>query len=315
MPQIDFDAKHKRTSSDTLDFDRLKLKKDERARIVILEPATFAYCHTLKAPKIVNGKATKVEKKTRRGDVYMDFDMDFIGRPLCLGDPGILNDKGVDAANCPVCKRSTETDEVNPPERRFAANVIRYTMNREGKLVQPFSCTCVVWSFTEGIYNRLADIAAEHGSPIGRDLLLGPCTDEGFQKYEIQAGAQSLWQASDDIKRTVQATFDANKVEDLERACGRKAETRWLVKDLDNIAERWRIARGEKDGTEAVMTAGLDEGLNDLLGTTPKQDPVDVAGLLDNPTAAHNPPKPAPAVDQKSDNKPFDFTSIMDGLG
>jgi hypothetical protein len=82
-------------------------------------------------------------------------------------------------------------------------NVIRYALRANGSLVQPFSCQCVVWSFTEGTYNRLVDIAQEHGSLVGRDLVLGPCTDEGFQKFEIRAGAQSLWQSSDTVKNTV----------------------------------------------------------------------------------------------------------------
>ncbi len=309
MPTIDFDPKFKKTSSEALEFDRLKLKKDEKARIALLEPATFAYVHTLRAPKISNGRAVKVEKKTRRGDTYVDYDMDFVGRPLCLGDFGILSDKGVDPDNCPACKRSTASDEITPPDRRFAMNVIRYAMRANGQLVQPFACSCVVWSFTEGIYNRLVDIAQENGSLVNRDFLLGPCTDEGFQKYEIQIGAQALWQQSEQLKKLVQDTFDQNRVADLERACGRKAEARWMLKDIDSIAERWRIARGDHDGTEAAGS-NLTDGLNDLLGDRQdtNKEPVDVAGLLGNDTTAPQEPKVTKTGEE------FDFDSILGGL-
>ncbi len=328
MPEIDFDPKHKRASNEVLEFDRLKLKKDERARIVLLEKPTFAWVHTLRAPKIVDGVAVKIEKKTRKGDTYRDYDMDFVGRPLCLGDYGILADKGVDADNCPACKRSVETDEVNPPERRFAMNVIRYAMTRDGKLITPFSCQAVVWSFTEGIYGRLADIAQEHGKLVGRDLVLGPCTDEGFQKYEIQAGAQSFWQSSDDIKNTVVATFQSNRVAELERACGRKAEFKWMVKDITSIANRWAEARGELRpantpdvGHGQALTNGLADLVNDakpvdmdsFLNATPAQVPApgtetdELAGLLNK--ERHEEPA---AV--KSGAEEFNFDSIMDGL-
>ncbi len=323
MPEIDFDPMHKR-ASDTLEFDRLKLKKDERARIVLLEKPTFAFVHTLRAPKLVNGQAVKVEKESRKGGTYVDYDMDFVGRPLCAGDLGILSDSGVDPKNCPACARSTKTDEIGAPERRFAMNVIRYGQTRDGSLIKPFKCDCLVWGFTEGVFNRLINIAEEHGSLVGRDLILGPCTNEGFQKYEIQAGAQSLWQSTEEVKATVVATYQQNRVVELERACGRKAEIKWMIKDLDSISERWKMARGESDGTVAAGGIGnLDEGLANLLNTTPtataKQEPVDMAGLLNfsGDTAPAEPAEPVNAG--KVEAKPvsgenFDFGSILDGL-
>jgi hypothetical protein len=343
MPEIDFDPQFKKSGTDVLEFDRLKLKKDERARIVFLEKPTFAYVHTLRAPKIINGRASKIEKETRRGDTYTDYDYDFIGRPLCTGDYGILADKGVDPVNCPICKRSTQTDEVGAPERRFAMNVIRYAMTRDGKLVQPFACQNLVWGYTEGVYNRLIDIAQEHGALLGRDLLLGPCTNEPFQKYEIQAGAQSLWQAKDEIKQTVVATYQSNRVSELERACGRKSETRWMMKDLDTISERWRTARGEKDGTEAAdSSAALNDGIAALLNDNGKpasaEPAVDMASLLntgsqtaaqstpapsdelsallaaDQPAERREPARTAPSASSSSSGDVHDLSSILDQI-
>ena len=212
-------------------------------------------------------------------------DLEFIGRPLCAGDYGIIADSAADPANCPICKRASQTDEVGDPERRFAVNVVRYTMNREfTKPISPFACQIIVWPFTDKTYNTLTDIKEESGNLKGRDLLL-KCTNEPYQNYDIQAGSTNLWQSSDAIKETVVATYQGNRVADLERACGRKAETRWMMKDLDTIAERWRIARGEKSVTDNVgSSAGLDDGLADLLGSRPaahnEQRPVDMGDLL-----------------------------------
>ncbi len=337
MPEIDFDPQHKRVSNETVEFDRLKLKRDERARIVLLEKPTFAYVHTLRKPKLVNGQPVKIEKETRKGDTYIDYDMDFVGRPLCLGDYGIIADTGVDEKNCPACKRSMQSDEIAGPERRFAMNVIRYGMARDGQLIKPFKCDNLVWGFTEGIFNRLIEIANEQGSLIGRDLLLGPCINELFQKYEIQTGAKNLWESSPEVKATVQATYQQNRMEELERACGRKSEVKWMVKDLDAIAEGWRLARGDADPTSAFGgTSALEGGISSLLGrdATPAQEPVNIAGLLDfqTPTAASssaasgndaNPPgfgdvlgdSPAePAPSTAVTNPDFDFGNVLEGL-
>ncbi len=311
MPEIDFNPIHKRATNEALEFDRLKLKKDEHARIVLMEKPTFAYVHTLRAPKLVNGKAVKVEKETRKGEKYLDFDMDFVGRPLCLGDYGVLADTGVDETNCPACKRSANTDEVNAPERRFAMNIVRYGMTRDGKLIQPFKCDSLVWGFTDRVYNRLIDIAEEHGSLVGRDLLL-VCTNEPFQNFEIQAGAQSLWQANDKVKETVTATFAQNRITELERACGRKAEPKWMIKDLNSIAERWRIARGESEASQGLDDQALSAGLADLLGATPAVEsgtraaaaPADFGDLL----GSGNPEAPAPA----GSGDLLDFSALLD---
>lgn len=271
MPVADFTPEFKRTADN--DFDRLKLKLNEKARIVLLEKPTYAWVHTLRAPKIVSGRAVKVEKK-RGGETIMDFDMDFIGRPLCLGDEGILHDDGVDPKNCPVCKRAKEADEVLPPERRFAVNVIRYGLQRDGAtLTDPFSCTSVVWSFPESTYNKLYGIAMEYknrGGLVGLDLLLGPCqAPEAFQKFEIMPGSESVWNLDDKLTDVVTKTFQNNRVENLEGACGRRTELRWLKDDLQKIADRWKVAQGVGDAPDYTGSDGasLSVGLENLLNT------------------------------------------------
>lgn len=271
MPVADFTPEFKRAADN--DFEKLKLKLNEKARIVLLEKPHFEWVHTLRAPKIVSGQPVMVERK-RGGEAFMDYDLDFIGRPLCLGDQGILADDAVDPKNCPVCARAKESDEVAAPERRFAVNIVRYGLQRDGAtLTDPFTCTCVVWAFPEGRYNQLYSIAQEHknsGGIVGLDLILGPCqAPESYQKYEIMPGSQNVWQASDSIRDTVLKTYQNNKVDNLEGACGRKTERKWINDDLDKIKNRWRTARNDTAGDEVHGDKpDLSTGLSDLMNTT-----------------------------------------------
>ncbi len=324
MPQIDWTPEFKRTTS--LEFDRLKLKVGERARIVLMEKPSFTWVHTLRAPKIVDGQASKEIKKRKDGTEFADWSMDFIGRPQCLGDHGIIGDEGMDAKNCPICARAKDSEEVAAPERRFAMNVIKYNTKGDGSLVNPFGCSSQVWTFTEGIFNKLYDIAQEHGGLVGRDLILGPCQPpEAFQKFDITAGAKNLWEADDKIKSIVTETHQSNRVEDLEAACGRKAEVRWLKEDLKKIAERWAIAHGNKaksDFTEKGEVASLKGELDNLLSpqaaarpqtnnVTAYPDPQDTAEQRAD-RAPHGVPAEPVTTQEKSD--PDDFASLLSGL-
>lgn len=332
MPQIDFDPVH--ATANSQEFDRLKLKLGESARILVIEKPNFAYVHELRAPKIVDGKAVMVEKERKKSkEKYIDYDMDFIGRPLCLGDLGTITDKGYDDANCPACARSRQTDEVRPPDKRYAMNVIRYALNREGALVTPFSCSCLVWTFTQGKFNMLVGIAKEYDGLVGRDLVLGPCTVENYQNFAIQGSPKSVWQTTEDIKNTVLATYKANRVEDVEACCGRRVERRWLEDDLDKIAELWRQARGKADPT-APAAGDLAAGMSDLLASTAAPAStappagLDFADLVGGTDATPNPaiaadatPDPAVSAEapkeqpkQQAVEPTMDFASLLNSL-
>ncbi len=299
MPQIDFSPQHK--INKMVDFDRLKLKKDDKARILLLERPTFAWTHTLRAPKIVNDKAVKVWKDGRRGEKYEDFDMDFIARPLCLGDLNILADKGVDGKNCPACEASLESEQVPPPERRFGMNVIRYATNREGKLLKPFQAACVVWTFAEKTYNKLVDIATEADGIIGRDLIIGPCINESFQNYENYLPSnQSVYTTDEATKNLIDEIYAQNRVEDLEAACGRRVERKWMANDIKQVNDRWAIANGDTGTDTTAAAAVVADELGAILAEAPKPAPSqaalpDLASLLDSPPASR--PAKAPGTD------------------
>lgn len=305
MPLIDWTPEHKRTTS--LEFDRLKLKVGEKARIVCLQKPVFVWTHTLRAPKISDGRATKIVKKRKDGSEYPDWDMEFIGRPQCLGDLSTIADDGSDPKNCPACAHAKNSEEVYPPERRFAMNVIRYNTKGDGTPISPFGCSSLVWTFTENVFNKLYAIAEEHGGLVGRDLILGPCQPpETFQKFDIATGAKNLWESDDSIRTVVTETHENNALElqDLETACGRRPEARWLTKDIDKIRDQWRIAHG----IEPADTV-----------TTEKTDVRDLKGELDNLLA---PPAPttapaAAAAEQppaSAGDDPDDFSKLLAGL-
>ncbi len=327
MPVADFTPEFKRSADN--DFDKLKLKLNEKARVVLLEKPTYAWVHTLRAPKIVNGQPV-MEKKKRGGEEITDYALDFIGRPLCTGDDGILADDAVDPKNCPVCKRAKESDEVAPPERRFAVNVIRYGLQRDGSTISdPFTCTCVVWGFTEGVYNKLYGIAQEYknrGGLIGLDLILGPCQPpEAFQKFDIMAGSESVWKLDEKLTEVVVKTYQNNKVENLEVACGRKTELRWMKDDLAKISARWRQAHGaeaETGGSAGTEQADLNTGLSELLNTKPvtnttsanstaQWSPVtpEATPAEQKPTTSEPTPEPQPQEEKK--DAPTDFKSLL----
>lgn len=271
MTRMAFDPKNK--AEQVGDFPRIKFELNERKRIICLEDPVFAYVHTLRAPKVVDGRAVMEEKKRRSGETYTAYSMDFLSRVNCLGDQGILEDKGIDPKNCPACNLASSSDMADAPERRFAMHVIVYSIRPGGfDITTPFSCQTSVWAFTDRMFNKLTDFVAEWGTLRNHDLLLGPCTDKNFQKFEIAIASRAAWQETDpggaDRKALVVETFRQNQTKDLEAFCGRKVDRRFLEDDLATIQARWRVANGVStaDGTEGADA--LADGLEGLLADT-----------------------------------------------
>jgi hypothetical protein len=271
MRQVKLSAENKKLSP--LDYPKLKLDRNQTARILCIEDPIAGYVHTLRAPVVVNGVPKMTTAKGRDNAEYETYAMDFIGRPICLGDEGILDDKGVDPKNCPACKLSAESDMVKPPERRFAMHVIRYAIRAASgsfEVAAPFSVSVVAWSFPDMIFNKLADIATEWGDLRQHDLLLGPCTNVDFQKFDIAVSKHAAWMEpdSDGVKRgeLVARTFQENKSDDLSVFTGRKVDQAFLREDLAKIEGRWRQVNNPGSATDGTEAAGqLTSGLNDLL--------------------------------------------------
>src|SRR6187397_962322 len=100
MPRIEFSQDNKVSSC--TDFPKLKLAMGEKARIVCIEEPEAQYTHQLRAPELIGGKPVMEKVKNKDGSTYEKMKLDFIGRPICLGDWDTVLEKGIDAANCPA---------------------------------------------------------------------------------------------------------------------------------------------------------------------------------------------------------------------
>jgi hypothetical protein len=222
----------------------------------------------------VDGRAQMMTEKRKDGTEYETYKRDFIGRPLCLGNLETLLSNSIDPDNCPACMEAQSTDTVGPPERRFAMHIIRYATKPNGFEVQsPFSVGVFMWSFSDKTFNILTDIAVEFNLK-QHDLLLGPCENKDFQKFDIKAASSAAWLQSDSTKQLTVATYRENKAKsNLEEFCGRKVDHTWIEEDLNKIKIRWQIANGEVLPVGRESSSPLAEGLDDILsGVSSKGD-------------------------------------------
>jgi HAMP domain-containing protein len=243
----------------------------------------------------------------------MEWDLDFIGQSLCLGNQDRMLGKGSDPENCITCRANRDCPEfVPPPQVYYAMNVLRYaTVPGSFNVARPFQAGIVAWKLTERRFNKLVDVGQElangtlqlfTGQTVAKDLSLvdlrlGPCEDTGYQKYEIAvaegvAVARSGQQIQDYVVRNIWGVPENRATdEQLEEVCGRRqANLTYLQADIDRCLDQWRQAKraggpgqdnlGQLNGAGQDATAGL-------------------AGLLDEVSAPET--AAAPAADS-----PFD---------
>lgn len=263
MPKIGFKTENKVQTSN-YDFPKLKLKNGERARIVVLQDPDMEYVHEFRKPVIENGKAKMETAKRRDGSEYQTNTMQFVRNPLCRGDFSTLQEKGSDPVHCPACKMAKDRpDWMKAPKRRYAMHVVRYRTQSGGfKTAEPFAVETLVWSFTDRIFNKLIEFGEEVGDLKNVDLLLGPCENEGFQKFDITTGNKAEWQADEGRKKLTVETLKGGMIPDLRIAIGNDQNEFYMQQDLEAIAEAWGEAKGEP---EKVSSGSLSDGLDSLL--------------------------------------------------
>jgi hypothetical protein len=254
MPTTTFGQDKVRASATS--FPKIKLALNEIARVVCMEPGpVYEWVHNLQKPKFsaIDGKPKIVWlKKKDSEEQYQDYDMEFVGTPICLGDPDVLDEKGVDPSKCPACKLSVDEDYVRPPSRRFATHVLQYsTKIGTPNLSTPFSVQTRVWSMSEGRFAQIVQVLSEFSTdgsavdPRKIDLILGACTSANFQNYAIKAARECALIASKENLERGMMTFKENHASDLSAFCGRKSTLQYLTQDLEDITEAWsRIRTG-----------------------------------------------------------------------
>jgi hypothetical protein len=269
-PFMPFDPENK--AENPFDYPKLTLDKGERGRVNIIEPAPIVeYVHTLRAPKIVNGKPViNMVPGRDGGDPTPQTEMDFIGRPLCLGDPETLKEKGMDPERCPICEASKLSDAVRSPERRFAIHVVRYQLKQgEFDVSEPFGAQIVAWVFPDKIFNTLIEYkkdwqeSPDEKAPLRKhDLLLGPCENKQFQKFDIRPSTSPAeWIRTKERQVYVAELYQKNQTPYLESLIGRRLERARLMEDLDKVLARNRVAFGGAPATaveETVSSIDMD---------------------------------------------------------
>lgn len=327
MPRMEFSQDNK--ISNGTDFPKLKLAQGEKARIVCIEEPEAQYTHNLRAPELIGGKPA-MEQVTNKGVTTEKMKMEFIGRPICLGDWDVLEKKSIDAANCPACAASQKGD-VEGPVRRFAMHVVQYNTKAGGyAIATPFQVSIKIWSFTDFVYGKLADLKEEWGPLLKKDLNL-ECTNAGFQNYELNVGNTTAYTENAERLELVKQTFAENQAKDLADYCGRKTVATYMKVDVDKVLARYAQMNGSApDKVTEAEAANLDIGLGALLDETPAAVPAvteatteadDLASLFGS---VKRKPEPTPAVGASEDEaaKPAapvdataDFDSVLNDLG
>lgn len=250
MPRITFTAEVGPAKSGSA-FPKLKLADGETARIVCLEEPVMAYVHTLEKPQIRNGQAVMEEKKRKDGSSYTKNAMKYVSSFLCLGDDDVMSERGVDPDNCPACKASTRSDEVKAPKPKYAMNILRYTTKPGSpEPASPFNVQVEAWVFSNQQFSQIRKLALEGWKLQEHDLVLGPCQDETYQRFEIVLSQRAAWMESDDNKKRSLTTFKENKAsaEDLEVLCARRVERKYIEQDLEQVHEAWLQLSGVPTG-------------------------------------------------------------------
>lgn len=283
-------------------FPKVKLGKGEKGRVVCVErqPA-YEWVHELKRPMFskVHGQPLMEFRERSNGEKFETYKLDFVGRPICHGDPDILEDRGIDPDHCYACKLAKETDYVSAPSRRYAIHVLQYaTETGSTSIAEPFSVATRVWVLTERRFAEIVELMREEKTTDPRtiDILLSQKGPESFQQYDMQLGrACELLASKERLTRGMQ-TYEANHAPDLAPFCGRTVDHKFLREDVDSIVAAWRKVREFESGdtTEpGVPSSGIsevDSSLLDMVGGGQKRPAAQSA----DPGAGEAPGSSAP---------------------
>lgn len=267
MPRVEFATENK-TKDGNDDYPRLKLKFQERALIIAIEKTPMTeFVHTLRAPEIgPDGNVLKEIKDGKRGQ-YEQVKQEFIGQHICFGNFDVLSAQGVDPDGCPTCAAAVEGNGIEAPKQRYAMHIIRYALKPNNwELKDPFGVTCEAWVFPASRFNQLVDFAADWKGLQKNDIKLGPCENEGFQKYDINIVNDAKWLDSDhpDRMEKVKAEYNNNKSEDLSVLIARHIEKSRAQEDIARVKERFAQAYGgtPTQSKSSVATADLTSMLS-----------------------------------------------------
>lgn len=276
-------------------FEALALTTGEIARLVFPTPGGECVpVHTLEARLVVDG-VLQWEEKTRKDKTkYSVPATTFVGKRACPGEPDWMRDHGgLDVRKCPACQAAEEFKIPELiPELRYALPVIRIATKSKGTtdVQDPPNAKIYVLGLTQRQYRELSinlkgirelyDWPPEHPvRPRDADIVLF-CEDGDWKRYVWRAPMRPAWAKNRNpaLNAFIGALWgnpeNRPTVAQLQLACARAADLRWLAVDVERVTDsyaEWR--RVEKGGSavaqgpaETAQTGAgdLGEGLDDL---------------------------------------------------
>jgi hypothetical protein len=322
MPRTSLTAGAHHDDSRPDKFPQVKLERYEGRRLWIPDEdiAWMELRHSIQAPVFAeNGEPLRTEKKVR-GSLRPVYDMSFetggyIGGPICLGDPDAVRAQKFDADECPACagvKRLVDagiTDALDlRAVPRYAVPVVQYVMASKtnlAKLRTPPSADILIWALSQwsweqvdGIRGQMAEILEKDAAEVKLQMCdICVSNENGFQKIDKIWPLRRAWAVDTDFGRAIKAvvqelwmTVENRPTDDqLQAACGRKADREYMDQDIRDAEERWHKAENWGKGGPADVSAGgylangqqaasLEDGLDLLEGV-----PVDEAVMAAHP--------------------------------
>lgn len=316
MPRIEFKSENVKKSD--YDYPKFKLdKKGEQARIAILESPVAEFVHNIRKPKLVAGIPEKEVKTTRTGQEYEDYKYEFVSRPICLGDYGVIEQDGSDPANCPICAEAKRSDRFSSPQRRFALHVVRYdTKANSTEVKEPFSARTEVYSFTDKVFTKLFSFTQEGFNLQSHDIVV-TCENPAFAGYDFSITMKGEWTASDERKSYIKELLrPENLAPDLAVFCGSKKSEKGIEYDIIAVNEAWDMATGvQSRSTEDVAMSSVGSA-GSLVG--------DLGSIMDSPSSSTDAWAPAQAdisaAEKMTASAPVaadpasDFNDLLKGL-
>lgn len=254
MPQADFTSGFS-SNNGRSNFPRLRLQKNEIARVCIVSKPRYEYVHWLEAPQIVNMAPTYKTIQTRDGAEMNVVNTRKVNTPICHGHSEILKERGVDGENCMACLMARDRPDIfRPPSPRYALNIIRYGLRPGGgwsDISQPFGITTLIWAFSGKVMDKLIQfrgMGAAYEDLRMVDLLLS-CDDQNFQKPysqgEFTPFAPAYWTTNEDVQKYTAMYLEQNHAtdEDLDEVIGKKVNDNWLSDDIQRIVQGWDVVR------------------------------------------------------------------------
>lgn len=240
MPQIGFDQQYKRSTF--FDYPKLKLEKNEKARVTVVDAPIAEFVHTLVKIVLENGRPImKTVPYGRDGTKTKEVPVhEFMGKFLCLGETETMLKSEADPDHCPMCAAYLENSgAIGRPQRRVVFHILKHsTKTGSFEIRQPYQAQVLAWEMPDSRFGKLQDIYQEHGDLRKIDICLGPCTKPDWQEYDISPGATSVLDDPAN-KQTALAIVKENMAEDLTPLLGRKISAAEVKAKIKEILEQW----------------------------------------------------------------------------